>query len=52
MKIKLVLIDTYKTDSLPAPKLTYYITGEDTSHLSHWVYSPSCALKRIETAFD
>lgn len=52
MKIKLVLIDTYKADSLPAPKLTYYITGEDTSHLSRWVYSPSCAPKRIETVFD
>ena len=52
MKIKLVLIDTYKTDSLPSPRLTYYITGEQTDHLSRWIYSPSCAPKRVETVFD
>ena len=52
MKIKLVLIDTYKTDTLPAPKLTYYITGEETAHLSHWLYSPPTSPKRIETIFE
>lgn len=52
MKIKLVLIDTYKTDTLPAPRLTYYITGEETDHLSRWLYSPPTSTKRIETVFE
>ena len=52
MKIKLVLIDTYKTDALPAPQLTYYITGENTVHLSYWLYSPASSPKRVETVFN
>jgi small subunit ribosomal protein S1 len=51
MKIKLVLIDAYKDDPIPTPKLTYFIDGETTSHIDRWVYSPANARKRIETVF-
>ena len=51
MKIKLVLIDTYRG---PAPKLNhrYYIDCENTDHLSRWVYSPPSSSKLVETIFD
>ena len=51
MKIKLVLIDAYKDDPIPAPKLTYFIDGESTAHIDRWIYSPPAARKRIETVF-
>ena len=51
MKIKLVIIDA--EDCTPIPqKLSYFIDKNCTSHLSHWVYSPACASKCIETIFD
>ncbi len=51
MKIKLVLIDSYKgekkTDS-------YNLKCEiaDMNHISSWKYSPNCCAKQIETFFD
>ncbi len=51
MKIKLVIIDAENCALLPK-KLTYYVNREDTPHLSHWIYSPPDASKRIETRFD
>ena len=51
MKIKLVLIDTYR-GSAPQSKHRYYVDCEHTRHLSHWVYSPPTSNKLIETIFD
>ena len=51
MKIKLVLIDTYR-GSTPQLKHKYFIDCETTSHLSHWVYSPATATKLVETVFE
>ena len=51
MKIKLVIIDSYK-GSAQAPKHKYYIDCKDTSHISHWVYSPPSATKLVESVFD
>ena len=51
MKIKLVIIDA--ENCAPSPKkLRYFITPDDTPHLSHWIYSPPDAAKRIETKFE
>ena len=51
MKIKLVLIDTYK-GTVPQRKHRYFIDCEKTHHLSHWIYSPPSANKTVETIFD
>lgn len=51
MKIKLVLIDSYK-GQLPRSTLRYFVDGETTKHLSHWRYSPKDSPKIIETAFE
>lgn len=52
MKVKLVLLDTYRTEpALPTP-LHYYIRGDETEHIDRWDYSPACARKRIETVFE
>ncbi len=51
MKIKLVLIDAYRGDPLPASKLPYFIRGEDVAHIDRWLYSPEGARKRVETVF-
>ena len=51
MKIKLVLIDAYRGDSLPTPHLPYFIRGDEVSHIDRWVYSPAGAKKRVETVF-
>ena len=51
MKIKLVLIDSYKGE-LPRNELHYYIDGNSVKHLSHWRYSPQGAPKVIETRFE
>lgn len=60
MKIKLVLIDTYKRDkredSLKQPmekaKLKYFIDIDKTSHIDRWLYSPENCKKVIETDFS
>ena len=51
MKIKLILIDAYCAPS-PAKKLSYFIDPLATPHLSHWIYSPSSAHRRIESIFE
>ena len=50
MKIKLILIDTYCTES-PTKSLPYYIDPSIQSHISHWIYSPDTAHRMIETVF-
>ena len=52
MKIKLVLLDTYRTEPTFPTALTYYISGERTEHIDGWVYSPEGAKKRVETVFE
>ena len=51
MKVKLVLIDTYQGEPSSHVKLPYFISGEDTSHIDRWVYSPTGARKCVETVF-
>ena len=51
MKIKLVLVDSYKSDAL-LPSFKYYIDCDANSHIDYWRYSPSFCPKVIETAFE
>ena len=50
MKIKLVLIDSYKGD-LPKKQMRYYVDTEKVNHISYWLYSPSGSKKMIESIF-
>ena len=52
MKIKLVLIDAYRGEPAPLPRLHYFIRGDETEHIDRWVYSPAGAKKRVETVFE
>lgn len=52
MKIKLVLIDAYRGEPLPTPRLPYFIRGDEVEHIDRWIYSPAGARKRVETVFD
>ena len=53
MKVKLVLIDVCPSSpETCTPPLRYYVDTSLVKHLSHWVYSPPGASKRIETLFD
>jgi small subunit ribosomal protein S1 len=51
MKIKLVLIDSYKGE-LPRKELRYFVDCERTAHISAWRYSPKGAPKIIESVFE
>ena len=51
MKIKLILIDLCCSEP-PAKKLSYFVDVKSCSHLSNWLYSPTCSNRRIETVFD
>ncbi|MBQ8330944.1 MAG: S1 RNA-binding domain-containing protein [Clostridia bacterium] len=51
MKIKLVLIDSYK-GVLPRGGLRYFIDCEKTPHIDYWRYSPDEASKVVETVFE
>ena len=51
MKIKLVLIDAYRGEPVPLPRLHYFIRGDEVEHIDRWVYSPAGAKKRVETVF-
>lgn len=52
MKIKLVLIDTYRNEPIPSPRLEYFIRGDRLSHLGRWTYSPPGAKRLVETVFS
>ncbi len=52
MKVKLVLIDAWRGEPIPAGQMRYYITGEDAEHMDRWTYSPPGARKRVETIFS
>lgn len=51
MKVKLVLIDAHRGEPVPAPRLHYFIRGDEVDHIDRWVYSPAGAKKRVETVF-
>ena len=51
MKIKLVLIDTYRTE-YKRRELNYFIDAAHTKHISSWRYSPRCASKVVESVFE
>jgi small subunit ribosomal protein S1 len=50
MKIKLVLIDSYKGEAEPQ-KLNYFVDCENVKHIDYWRYSPDFSTKVIETIF-
>lgn len=50
MKIKLVLIDSYKGEKVPT-KLKYFVDTERVVHMDSWRYSPKGCSKLIETVF-
>ncbi|MBQ1261411.1 MAG: hypothetical protein IIY01_00620, partial [Clostridia bacterium] len=53
MKVKLVLIDVCPSSPEDrTPPLHFYVDPASTKHLSHWIYSPPGAAKRVETVFD
>ena len=52
MKVKLVLIDAYRGEPAPLPRLHYFIRGDEVEHIDRWVYSPEGAKKRVETVFE
>lgn len=47
MKVKLIVIDSFRTESRNLPP-KYYIEGD---HIDSWYYSPECANKQIQTVF-
>ena len=51
MKVKLVLVDTYKGEARKAPP-KYYIGGNDVTHIDYWKYSPDRSQKTVETVFE
>ena len=51
MKIKLVLIDSYKGEVI-SPKLKYFIDCDSVTHIDRWQYSPNVCPKLIETVFN
>ena len=51
MKIKLVLIDSYKGEPMRSG-IEYFIDCKSISHLNHWKYSPQNSKKIIETLFE
>lgn len=51
MKIKLVLIDTYRTEHRRR-ELSYFIDTAHTKHIAAWRYSPPCAGKLVESVFE
>ncbi len=51
MKIKLVLIDSYKGEP-PTSSLNYFVDVKKVTHISEWQYSPALSHKKIESRFE
>ena len=51
MKIKLVLIDSYKALP-PVRELKYFVDTKNVTHIDRWVYSPVTSSKIVETVFN
>lgn len=47
MKVKLIIVDSFLA-SYPDRELTYFFNG---AHMDHFLYSPSCSQKRVESLF-
>ncbi len=50
MKIKLVLIDSYKNET-NASSLKYFVDTDNVTHIDRWLYSPDSCPRIIETVF-
>lgn len=50
MKIKLVLIDSYKNET-SAASIKYFLDPEKVMHIDRWQYSPDSCPRLIETVF-
>ncbi len=50
MKIKLVIIDTCRSDSRPVERMSYFIPPE-VDHIDYWRYSPGGNVRVIESVF-
>lgn len=50
MKIKLVIIDTCRTDARSAERMSYFIPPE-VDHIDYWRYSPAGNTRIIESVF-
>ena len=51
MKIKLVLVDSYKGEAVKT-KLDYFVDTEKTLHIDYWRYSPSSCPRVVESVFE
>ena len=51
MKIKLVLIDTYRTERSER-SMNYFVDVAHRKHMDRWRYSPACASRVVETVFE
>ncbi|MBR5452476.1 MAG: S1 RNA-binding domain-containing protein [Clostridia bacterium] len=51
MKIKLVLIDSYKGEKIPF-ETEYFVDTDTVDHIDYWRYSPYSCDKIIETVFS
>ena len=51
MKIKLVLIDSYKGEP-PKRELRYFVDCRRVTHMDRWLYSPPSSAKVVETMFE
>ena len=55
MKIKLVLIDPCHTElprKITGRPIRYFTDPREVSHIDHFLYSPACSSRRIETVFS
>ncbi len=50
MKIKLVLVDSYKGESA-SPQIKYFVDCDRVTHIDSWRYSPPMCKKVVETIF-
>jgi small subunit ribosomal protein S1 len=50
MKLKLVLIDSYRGEGEPSRHVIGY--PSETAHIDRWRYSPACCPRVIETVFE
>ena len=48
MKVKLVIVDCINSEGI-RPRRNYFITE---GHIDHWVYSPECSDRKIESVFN
>ncbi len=50
MKLKLVIIDSYKGENMPTREIRPY--SEEVTHIDSWCYSPGGSRRVIETVFN